>query len=559
VTDPAGISTSVVAWSHLGRALPDYYDLTGDARAIKLARTILDYADSVRDTKVKNVVFPLRLGMLLSFAWWYYNRTGDADVPALIERCTKNCVEDWANYYAHFPEDPKYFKHFPDVTAQKSPDDPVWNWDRHGVDVTQAIQYPVLYYLMSKDETTRDSVPQGIANLDKAYGQVGGRWNADEWLASTDPTSGTELCDVEGLLYSLEKNFEALGDVSFADRIEQLMFNAFPGTCTADMWAHQYDQQANQVLVSYDKRPWHLNREGANIYGFTPDFPCCLSNMHSPWPRYVESQWMATADNGLIAAVYGPCQIKAKVGEGALIGITEETNYPFSDRVRITIQCERPVSFPLHFRIPSWANQPVLSVSGEPNPRHPNHGTIFKVERVWKSGDVVTLNFNYKIRAETRRNNAVAIAWGPLYFVLRVGEGFQKIPAIPDSKGSEPVPVPPGCVNWHIAPTTHWNYALAIDRDNPHCLMTTNKISPIPFAQRGELVRVAGATEYTPWPEDVPIVLKVKARQVPQWGMNGANAGEVPLSPVKTDSPETLVELIPYGCSRLRISEFPTV
>jgi hypothetical protein len=79
---------------------------------------------------------------------------------------------------------------------------------------------------------------------------VGGRWNADEWLASTDPVQGTELCDVEELLYSLEKNFEALGEVAFADRIEQLMFNAFPGTCTGDMWAHQYDQQANQVLVS---------------------------------------------------------------------------------------------------------------------------------------------------------------------------------------------------------------------------------------------------------------------------------------------------------------------
>jgi len=72
-------------------------------------------------------------------------------------------------------------------------------------------------------------------------------------------------------------------------------------------------------------------------------------------------------------------------------------------------------------------------------------------------------------------------------------------------------------------------------------------------------VKLAGANEFYPWPEDVPIVLKIKARQVPQWGMNGANAAEVPLSPVKTNSPRTLVELIPYGCSRLRISEFPTV
>jgi len=52
--------------------------------------------------------------------------------------------------------------------------------------------------------------------------------------------------------------------------------------------------------------------------------------------------------------------------------------------------------------------------------------------------------------------------------------------------------------------------------------------------------------------------LTVKARKV-DWTMNGANAGEVPLSPVQATGSDTTIELIPYGCSRLRISEFPTV
>ena len=560
VKDPATVTPSVCAWCHLGRFLPEYYELTGDARAIRLARAILDYADSVRDTKDDDaVVNQTRLGMLLGFGLWYYNRTGDSDIPALLERCTKRCVEDWKNYFAHFQDDPKYFVHFPDVNAEKSPEEGLALWTRQGVDVTQAIQYPVLYYLMSKDKTDKDSVIQGIANLDKGYGQVGARWSADEWLSNTDPTQGTELCDVEELLYSLEKNFEALGEVSFADRIEQLMFNAFPGTCTADMWAHQYDQQANQVLVSDDRRPWHRNHDSSNIYGFTPNFPCCLANMHSPWPRYVESMWMATSDNGLVAALYGPCRFDAKVGHGSKIEIVEETDYPFSDRVRITIHTGHPVSFPIYFRIPSWANQAKLSVSADSKSSQPQSGSLFKVDRVWKDGDAVTLDFNFKVRAETRSNNAVAIAWGPLYFVLRIGESFQKIPALAFWENSEPIPAPPGCVNWRIAPTTDWNYALAIDRNNPQCTMVVNKISSMPYAQKGEPVKIAGAREFLPWHEDVPMVLKVKARHLPTWGMNGANAAAVPVSPVKTNAPETMVELIPYGCSRLRIAEFPTV
>ncbi|HTB96990.1 MAG TPA: beta-L-arabinofuranosidase domain-containing protein [Terracidiphilus sp.] len=553
VHDLAFVTSSACAWSHLGRFLPEYYELTGDERAVSLARRILDYADSVRDTDDMAVVDPARLGMLLSFGVWHYNRTGDRSTLALLERCTNRCVADWKQYFVHFPENPKYWVHFPDQTAEKSNDEPPSHWTRHGVNVTQAIQYPAQYYLISHDESDKDCIQKGLANLDEGYGQVGGRWNADEWLASTDPVQGTELCDVEELLFSLEKSFEVIGDLAMADRIEQLMFNAFPGTCTADMWAHQYDQQANQVLVSVARRPWHLNDETSNIYGFTPNFPCCLSNMHSPWPRYVESMWMATPDKGLVAALYGPCRVRAKVGDSSEIEIIEETNYPFSSDIRVTLRMEHAIAFPMHFRIPSWAVAAELHVTGESQPYRPQSGSLFKIERVWKSGEVVTLHFNFKVRAETRRNNAVSIALGPLYFVLRIGEAFRPISELAG------LPTPPGCVNWRIDPTTDWNYALVIDRKHPHCTMTTSPISSMPFAQKDEPVKLPNANEFAPWRQDVPIVLQFKARRVPQWGMKGANAAPVPVSPVSTDSPETFVELIPYGCSKLRIAEFPTV
>ena len=559
VQEPAAITPSVIAWSHLGRFLPDYCELTGDHRAITLVRKILDYTDSVRDSQDKLVVEePNRLGMLLSFGYWYYDRTGDADVLALLERCTKRCVDDWKNYFVSFPTDPKYFVHFPEQTSEK-PNEPPPDWTRQGVDTTQAIQYPMQHYLMSGNVADKESVLKGIANLDLGYGQVGGRWSADEWLANTDPTQGTELCDVEELLFSLEKGFEILGEVTFADRIEQLIFNSFPGTCTPDMWAHQYDQQSNQVLVSVAERHWHGNNNSANVYGFAPNLPCCLANMHSPWPRFAQSMWMATEDHGLVAATYSPCRVSAVVGHGATVELTEETEYPFSDRVRVTVQTQEAVSFPIYFRIPSWTGEAEVELPGKSDRIRAKGGTFFKVDRLWRSGDTVTLAFHFKGRAETRRNNAVAIAWGPLYFVLRIGESFEMIPASGLTPDSKDTPAPPGCVDWQITPKSDWNYALVIDRSNPQCAVIRNRISPMPFAQKGEMVKRAGASEFAPWQEDVPLVLQVKARKVPQWGMAGASAAEVPLSPVHTDSPETLVELIPYGCSRLRIAEFPTV
>ncbi|MGY8681755.1 hypothetical protein Q2941_28820 [Bradyrhizobium sp. UFLA05-153] len=570
IKDLTSITPSVIAWSWIARSMPQYYELTGDRRAIQVVRTILDYADTVREPENLAVFSSKWSGVLLSSGIWYYNQTGDTEVLALLERCTKRCVDDYTNYFKNFPEDPKAFAEMCDFVPhycdpRGKPGQPPLKGSpeigRQGFNTSMAVAYPALHSLISGDQSERESVVDGLANLDAAYGQVGGRWVADNWFVSSDPVRGTELGAIGELLFSLESIIAVMGNVEFADRFEQLIFNAIPGTCTADMWAHQFHQQSNQVLVSVAKRPWNSpGTDATNIYGFKPCFPGPLADLHSPWPRYVASMWMATPDNGLVAMGYGPCRLNAQVGNGVPIELIVETDYPFSDRVRVTVHSKEPVSFPLHFRIPTWSSQAEVSVAGEASPRNPESGKVFKLEREWKNGDEVTLNFNFKVRAEARQNNAVAVAWGPLYFVLRIGEAFEKIPALPVYEANQPpASAPPGCVDWGIAPVTAWNYALSIDRKNPQCEMILNKISSMPFAQKGQPVRAPDATEYLPWQHDVPMLLKMKARLVPQWGMNGANAAPVPMSPVKTNQPETVVELIPYGCSRLRIAEFPTV
>ena len=113
-------------------------------------------------------------------------------------------------------------------------------------------------------------------------------------------------------------------------------------------------QQANQVLVDVQKRVFD-NNPSANIYGITPHFPCCLSNMHHGWPRFIENMWMATNDCGLIAVAYGPNYVTARVGKGRTVVIHEQTDYPFKGIIRFKIESMKPAKFPLHFRIPVWA------------------------------------------------------------------------------------------------------------------------------------------------------------------------------------------------------------
>jgi len=48
--------------------------------------------------------------------------------------------------------------------------------------------------------------------------------------------------------------------------LEKIAYNALPAAFTPDMWAHQYDQQANQVLCTIDPRQWTNNEDDSNIF-----------------------------------------------------------------------------------------------------------------------------------------------------------------------------------------------------------------------------------------------------------------------------------------------------
>lgn len=61
------------------------------------------------------------------------------------------------------------------------------------------------------------------------------------------PSQGAETCTVVEAMFSFRVMFSVFGDVSYADRLEKLTFNALPASLDPTMWAHVYLQQANQI------------------------------------------------------------------------------------------------------------------------------------------------------------------------------------------------------------------------------------------------------------------------------------------------------------------------
>lgn len=529
------------------KVLMQYYEATADKRALDVLTKYFRYLHDTKPDWPDKEWRGVRAMENAVTGYWLYRQTGEPWILETIKSIEDNSY-DWTSYYETFPWDSAA------VADKKIP----LNWGPEGltahvVNNAMAIKYPGMWYQQSKEYRYRKAVFAGIEKYDLNHGQVGGRFSGDEHLSGKSPDRGTELCSVVEYMFSLEQLYIIFGENSLADRLEALAYNALPGTTTPDMWAHQYDQQSNQVLVSNSKRAWSTNGDESNIYGFSPNFGCCLANMHQGWPKFVSNMWMATNDNGLALVAYGPSFVRANVANGREITITEETNYPFSGKVKLTIYTEKPVKFPVHLRIPEWADSATI--------RFKDHTAVltktdnYQINQRWKNGDEITIEFPMKLRSQRRYNNSISLMRGPLWYSLRIDKEFTSIKTKYDNYGYK------GSVDWEIVPKSAWNYGLLLDINNPvrGIRITENEAGKYPFSDKGDLIWSSDSGKYVVNYNDAPVVITARGVRIPQWTMKENSADIPPKSPVRPEGDPEIIKLVPYGCTRLRITEFPVM
>ncbi|MFZ2339037.1 MAG: beta-L-arabinofuranosidase domain-containing protein [Bacteroidales bacterium] len=529
------------------KALMQYYEASGDSRALEVVTKYFRYLHDTPPDWPDKEWRGVRAMENAVTGYWLYRQLKEPWILEVIRSIHDNS-SDWTSYYEKFPWD------LAALAEKKIP----LNWGpdgltAHVVNNAMAIKYPGLWYQQSGDQRFKRAVFDGIDKYDLNHGQAGGRFSGDEHLSGKSPDRGTELCAVVEYMYSLEELYAIFGDNRLADRLELLAYNALPGTTTPDMWAHQYDQQSNQVVVNGEKRAWSTNGNYSNIYGLMPNFACCLANMHQGWPKFVSSLWMATNDNGLIAVAYGPSTVKAFVGDGQVVEITEETNYPFDGIIRFRFKSDEPVRFSFSMRIPGWADTAVITYKDKVIKE--KGGLTAKIFARWDPGEVITLELPMDIRTERRYNNSMSLLRGPLYFSLRIGKEYKSVKINYDNFGYM------GSVDWEINPLTPWNYGLMVDRNNLKRGITVvaGEPGPYPFADRGDMIWSADSARYLPWEQDAPLILKTRGMLIPGWTLKDNSADIPPLSPVRPEGTNEVIELVPYGSARLRITEFPVI
>lgn len=511
------------------KVLQQYYSATGDKRVIDCLTNYFKYQlKTLPEKPLGHWTFwgEQRGGDNLMIVYWLYNITGDAFLLELGELIHQQTF-GWTDVFLNQNH----------LSRQHS---------LHCVNLAQGFKEPVIYYQQSKDYRSIAAVRKAVKTIRHTIGLPTGLWGGDELLRFGKPTAGSELCTAVEMMYSLEKMLEITGDVEWADYLERVAYNALPTQVTDDYSARQYYQQFNQVSVTREFREFSTPHEDTDLlFGVLTGYPCCTSNLHQGWPKLVQNLWYATADNGVAALVYAPSEVTLKVADGIDVRVKEYTDYPFNGQINFDVSfADSQVNqafFPFHLRVPSWCKKPVVKVNGQPVTIDAYTGEIVKLNRTWHNGDKLTLELPMDVSVSRWYDGGVVVERGPLIYALKMNEKWTKKNFEADKM------VEYGPYYYEVTSDTPWNYALR------HTSCAKENIA------KSFEVDVKPVKSY-PWNlKNAPVTIRTKATKVKNWNLERGSVAPVAYyTQMNFDTEgEYTIELIPYGCTTLRIAEFP--
>jgi hypothetical protein len=148
----------------------------------------------------------------------------------------------------------------------------------------------------------------------------------------------------------------------------------------------------------------------------------------------------------------------------------------------------------------------------------------------WKGDTKLKLTLPMSVKVQRGYHDSIAVERGPLVYALKMDAEWKLL------KGKEPF------ADWEVYPKSPWNYGLQVDLEHPEksIQFTKNAVGDNPYS-----------------PEGAPMIAKAKGRRIPDWKLEKNAAGPLPTSPVKSTGELEELTLIPYGCTKLRVTEFP--
>ena len=495
------------------RSLLCYYDHTQDER-VKTA--LLRMADNILDN-VKESVFEIadedgskgHSLMIIDGMYRLYLMTGEAKYRDF-------CVWLYDDYCAHISQ---FIQDDLRSSNVLNPDVPFVG---HGPHTCEMLRLPLLLYRMTGKDHYLIEYLCAVKKLNKNL-SLSGSCKSDEFIGTYQsslvmendertsvfggsiplPTAAYEYCSTTELALDYISAEHILEDVSYADRLEWLVYNAGlaskhpSGKMIQYLGADNMYDASHTVNPRYDYSPTH---DDAAV--------CCAPNACKLMPAVTEEAFLMR-EEVLIANLFLPVRFEFMRGANRMT-IEEKTEYPFNYNVTFTVHGKS--EFPFAFRLPAYATAFTVRKNGKECAYEKHCGLVYLLDRI-SGGDVIELVLSSEVTIHRAVDGTFALSYGTLLF-------SKDIPA--ECKRYRKYEGVSGFYDCDFIPVLHedWNYTI-LTKDAVTC-------------EEAE-IEYTGAEGYPL--DETPIVLSVRALDRYAY-------------PVQ-------LKLVPIGATTLRRTTFP--
>ena len=225
-----------------------------------------------------------------------------------------------------------------------------------------------------------------------------------------------ESCSSCGEIFFQWKMNLAYHDAKYVDLYEQTMYNALLGGTDLEGKVFFY---TNPLAANAPRTPWH-------------NCPCCVGNIARTLLMVPTWAYAKSADGVYVNLFVGSTITLENVG-GSDVQMVQETNYPWSGKVSITVNPKVARNFSVRVRVPDRNASSLYKAAPDSNGivSLTVNGSAVKptmdkgyavITRAWKAGDKIDLVLPMKVQRlragemVAADRNKVALRYGPLVY-----------------------------------------------------------------------------------------------------------------------------------------------
>ena len=258
-------------------------------------------------------------------------------------------------------------------------------------------------------------------------GGIGARASGEAFGANYETlpnmTAYNETCAAVGNDYWNHRLFLLHADGKFIDVMERTLYNGLISGVSLDGKSFFYPNPLESNR-QHSRSPW---------FGVA----CCPGNITrfmASVPGYV----YAERGDAIWVNLYMASSAEIKMDNGRVMGIAQQTHYPWDGAIQMTLTPDKPQRATIHVRIPGWARNEAMptdlyrftsdsatratvKVNGAPVAMKLDRGYV-TLTRMWKRGDTIAVNLPMPVRRIVANDEVaadrgrVALERGPIVY-----------------------------------------------------------------------------------------------------------------------------------------------